>query len=119
MQIVFGLVFNNLRPAAKDVMYRRYSGVTAMAGLSKPYGQHLPRDHPDGLLTTARRPRHARTSSYQRSNSSSIPLRARAERAWKDSSEKGEPSAVDWISIQRPSPVMTKFASTSAFESSA
>ena len=43
MQIVFGLVFNNLRPAAKDVMYRRYSGVTAMAGLSKPYGQHLPR----------------------------------------------------------------------------
>ena len=54
-----------------------------------------------------------------RVNSSSMPLRARAAMRMKSSGLKGLPSAVHWVSTQRPSPVMTKLASTSAVESSA
>ena len=51
--------------------------------------------------------------------SSAMPARASSIMRANSSSPNGAPSAVAWISTMPPVPVMTKFASVSAFESSA
>ena len=61
---------------------------------------------------------HNRSRPSHRSNSRWMPPVARAAMAVNCSGRKGAPSAVVCTSIQRPSPLMTKFASTSAPESS-
>ena len=59
------------------------------------------------------------TAIFCRSTSLPMPLRASASKARNCSSENGIFSAVPWISTILPPPVMTKFASVSASESSA
>ena len=68
---------------------------------------------------TFARPIAAYNAAFWAANKAAQPISARPNKAVNSSRVNGRFSPVAWISIIRPSPAKTKFASTSALESSA